>query len=219
MADWLGNSFVFGYDVRSNLTSIRYPTSTTWTENFGPYDAANNLPTLTLTSPTYGTSAVGYTQNADENYSNQAGTAYGYNAKTQVTTGGTHTFGYSPNGEISSDASGGTSTTFSYANDAELTSKSVAGAITSYAYDANGNRCASVSGGTTPSCTTPSSSPVTTLDGYNAFDQLCYTATVTTTVSNPTCTSPPPLAATYSYNGEGLRTYGNSDGRTAILYL
>ena len=59
MSDWLGNSFTFGYDTRSNLTSISYPSATTWSEilgtydassNTGAYDAANNLMAVTLDS-------------------------------------------------------------------------------------------------------------------------------------------------------------------------
>jgi RHS repeat-associated protein len=206
MADWLGNSFTFGYDTRSNLTSIKYPTSTTWTEGFGPYDAANNLPVLTLSSPTLGTGSAYYLHNTDELYSNQNGVGYTYNAKKQVATGGTHTYGYNPNGELASDASGGTTTSYNYDPDAELTSKSAGGATTTYAYDGNGNRCAAASGTTTPNCSSTIAIG-TSLVGYNAYNQICYTTGIlTVALSNPSCSSPPLLgAATYSYDGNGLR--------------
>jgi RHS repeat-associated protein len=204
MTDWLGNSFTFGYDTRSNLTSIKYPASTTWTENLGPYDPANNLPTLSLSSPTYGTAAIGYTSNADEDYSNEAGTSYNYNAKIQVTTAGTHALVYNPNGEIASDTSGSTATSFAYNTDDELTSKKIGTSTTSYNYDANGNRCASATGTATPSC-----APAiigSSLDGYNAYNQLCYTTgAITIAITTPTCSAPPVGATTYAYDGDGLR--------------
>jgi RHS repeat-associated protein len=214
MADWLGNSFTFGYDTRSNLTSIKYPTSTTWTEGFGPYDAANNLPTLTLSSPTYGTGTATYLHNNDELYSNQNGVGYTYNAKKQVATGGTHTYGYNPNGELASDVSGGTTSTYNYDPDAELTSKTVGTAPTTYAYDANGNRCAAAPGTATPACSA-TIAVGTSLVGYNAYNQICYTTGIlTVSLTNPSCSSPPTLgAAVYSYDGNGLRV---SDTATTL---
>jgi len=209
MADWLTNSFNFGYDIRSNLTSIQYPASTTWTETFGPYDPANNFPTLKLTSPTYGTSTASYTYNADELFSNEVGTAYTYNAKLQLNGAGTHGYGYQPSGAINSESAPGLSTVFNVNGDSELTSKVTNGSTTSYAYDANGNRCAAAAGTTTPSCS--SSTAIAGVYGYNAFKQLCYSGTQITGVGS--CAAPPSGATKYFYDGEGLRT---SDTATTL---
>jgi RHS repeat-associated protein len=202
MADWLGTSFAFGYDARSNLTSITYPSSTTWSEDFGPYDAANNLSTLTLTSTAYGTYPASYPPNADEQYASEPSMALGYNAQSRVTTGGTHTFGYNPNGEVASDSpSGGTASSFTYNPDDELTKITAGSANESYAYDASGNQCAIVAGTSTPSCSAPSAATITA--GWSAYGQLCFVSSGTATGS---CSTPPTGVNTYFYDGDGLRT-------------
>ena len=114
MSDWLGNSFSFGYDARSNLTSIAYPSSTTWTEDFGPYDADNNMTTLSITSPTYGTASYPYPVNADNELSSGGGVSYGYNAQDRLTSAGSESMTYEPNGEFTSDSDDGISVTGSY---------------------------------------------------------------------------------------------------------
>lgn len=122
LSDWLGNSYTFGYDGRSNLTSIGYPTATTETQNLGPYDAANNFHTLTLTSPTNGTSSVSYPTNNNEELAAAGATAYGYNAQSRLTSAGGNSYGYSPNGEIQTATVGGTTNTSTYSSDGELQS-------------------------------------------------------------------------------------------------
>lgn len=210
VSDWLGHTSKFAYDTKSNLTSIAYPTTAaSWSEGFGPYDAANNLTELSSTSSVSGTTSIGYSHNADELYSQEAGASYAYNPKLQVTTGGSDTFGYNPNGEVSSDSpSSGSATDFNYSADGELTSKVTGLTTDSYAYDGNGNRCATVVSALAPSCTSPTSS--TTAMGYNAYNELCYTDTG----AAGSCTAPPSGATTYNYNGVGLRT-GDTVGGVA----
>jgi RHS repeat-associated protein len=204
MSDWLGNSFSFAYDTRSNLTSITYPTSTTWTDTFGPYDAANNLKTLTVSSPTRGTASYSYPVNSNEELSAAGTTSYGYNTQNRVSSAGADSFTYNPNGELKTDTKSGATVTATYDAAAELTGETLGTSSTSFAFDANGNRCATMSGSTTPSCTTPVSG--TTVAGYNASNRLCFYGTVGSGVSNPSCAQPPAGTTNYSYDGNGLRT-------------
>jgi RHS repeat-associated protein len=208
MNDWLtstqypqGNSSSFGYDTRSNLTSITYPATTTWTEGFGTYDAADNSPSVGLTSPSYGSSSESLQYDPDERFDNQGGTAIWYNSKNQVSQLGGDQYGYYPNGEFETDTpSSGAVTTLSYNADAELTSKAVGTTSTSYGYNANGDRCASIAGTTAPTCTTG-----TTTYGWSPYNQLSSITGASTT-------------STYSYNGEGLRTSDTVSSSSQSFY-
>lgn len=207
--DWIGGSFSFGYDNRSNLTSITFPSSTTWTEAFGPYDAANNVKTVAFTSPTYGTSSTSYPVNNDEELSGGPnGATYGYNAQDRISTTGAESFTYYPNGELKSDTASGVTVTGNYNSDDEESSLAAYGSVfEAFAYDANGNRCGTIAATTTPSCTAPTSG--TTIAGFNAYNQLCFDGA--TTVQNATCSTQFTSAVTtYSYDGNGLRVADNA---------
>jgi RHS repeat-associated protein len=213
MSDWLGNSFSFGYDTRSNLTSIDYPSFSGWSEALGPYDADDNMTQLAYDNPTYGNLPSSYPVNADEELASGAGVSYGYNAQDRVSSDGSDSFAYNPNGELRSDTNGSTTTGWNYNPAAELSSVTSNGATTdTLAYDGNGNRCGTNLNSSAPNCSSPS--PGTFEDGYNAFNQLCYVSWVTTSGSSPSCSSPPAtVGSTYTYDGDGLRvsdTFGST---------
>lgn len=213
MSDWLGNSFTFGYDTRSNLTSIVYPSATTWTENLGPYDAANNMGSLALNSTKYTSTTTAYPPNANEELAAAGSTNYGYDSQNHIQTAGSDSFTYRPDGALATSKAGTTTQTFSYDPADELTTQKGGLSTTSFSFDANGNRCAHKSGTTAPSCTSPTSG--TTSYGYNGYNQLFFTATNAGT--NASCTSPPSGATTYAYNGEGLRI-GDQTGSTTQIF-
>jgi RHS repeat-associated protein len=200
-ADWSGNSFTFGYDSHSNLTSIGYPTSTGWTEQ-STYDAANDVTDQKFKLSTY-TQNVPYVPNADNLDTSQNGLSYSYNAKNQVSGGGDAIL-YNPNGELAADTpTGGSGTAFNYDPDAELTSTTGSIANT-YAYNANGDRCAKKSGAVALTCTTAGAAAY----GWTNYNQLCYTGTGTASCS----ATPGAGVSLYSYDGTGLRVSDNISG-------
>jgi RHS repeat-associated protein len=136
---------------------------------------------------------------------------------------GLDTFSNNPNGEISSDLVGSYGTSFSYNGADELTSSTYTTAssssTTSYGFDAEGNRCASVSGTTQPGCATPPGTATTS--GYTAYNQLCWTGEGGSSSGEGSCSAPPGGATTYSYNGQGLRvsdTAGQNGTTQNFLY-
>ncbi len=98
------------------------PSGTNSSESFGPYDAANNFKTLSLTEPGSGTTATSYPVNADEELSAAGSTTYGYNAQNRLTSAGSDSYAYSPNGEIQTSTVGGNAQTDTYSADGELQS-------------------------------------------------------------------------------------------------
>jgi RHS repeat-associated protein len=217
MTDWLGNEFGFGYDARSNLNTIDYPTASTWSESM-LYGAANNQISNNITSSTYGTVSTANTPNADELYSTIGSTSYNYNSQVRLATAGTQTFGYNPNGTISSVATTGSPTlSFTYnggasPNQSELSTVDIGSTPVSYQYDEEGNRCGAVASSSAPSCITVSSLPSTEYTyGYNDYNELCWSGAGGTGSGQGTCGSPPTGSTgsptyTYSYDGDGLRT-------------
>ena len=214
MSDWLGNSFSFGYDTRSNLNSINYPSASHWVEVLGPYDAANNVTQLVFGSSTYGFIPLAYPVNHDEELASGVGVNYGYNSQNRVSSVGSDSLSYNANGELTTDSSGGTTLGFNYSAASEITSETSNGSTTeTLAYDGNGNRCGVNFNSTQPNCSNPS---VGSFEyGYNAFNELCYLSWVTASHPNPTCSSPPATALeTYTYDGSGLRVSATSGSTT-----
>jgi RHS repeat-associated protein len=205
--EWLGNSFTFGYNAQSDLTNINFPSSTGWTEQ-PSYDADNNLTNVAFK---LGAATANYPfgQNADDLINSEVSGSFGYNARKEITTTPSDNYGYNANGTIATDTPTG-QTAISYTeNGASEVTKIVnpnLSATVSYAYDADGNRCAAIVATTTPSCSSPTSGTVTY--GWDAYNQLCWTA------SNATgpCSSPPTGASTYTYDGTGLRTSDSNGG-------
>jgi RHS repeat-associated protein len=211
MTDWFGKTSTFNYDTRSNLTSIQFPATSTWTENYGGssgYDYDNNPTQQSITSTSFPTVTNPLPVNTDDFLSSESGASYGYNGQREVSTAGSHSFGYYQNGEMKTDSSGGVTTTFTNNADDELMGMSNATAKSSYAYDPSGNRCASMQSSGTPSCTLPTAS--TTTYSWTAFGQLCGLGTGGAQGCNVTQTG----LSNFYYDGEGLRTTDTVGGVT-----
>ena len=85
MTDWLGNQTQFGYDAKSNLTSIGYPSSTNgWAEDLGPYDAAGNFNDTIVGSASVGTTETHYPPNPDDEFYSKNDEGYTYNAQNRL---------------------------------------------------------------------------------------------------------------------------------------
>lgn len=231
--DWLGNTTSYQYDASNNVTKVTYPPSTSESVT---YSYANEL---TLSSAVYAGTVVGsasesWIPNADELVSQDTvpsalsatGTGYtsnpGYDllnrvssATNPLTTSGADTYGYAPNGELTTDLPPGTgksNITYSYNAGDELTSKVDPNlSVTStYAFTPDGQRCWSIASNISgPSCASPPTGA--TSYAWNAFGELCWSGSTTST--NP-CSSPPSGVTTYGYNGDGLRMTSTTGGTT-----
>jgi RHS repeat-associated protein len=233
---WNGASLNFGYNARSDMTSItNYPSNILLGSDASEsiaYDPADNPTSETVTGLT-GLPAplVGpqfsdtFTSNPDELYLTQSTTipttipatvinnSYTYSAKHQDQLAGTDTYVNSPGGEVKSDTPAGKlAITNTYNGASELT-QSVnpnTSITTSFGYDTDGNRCASVASATAPSCAAPPAGATTY--GWNAYNQMCWSGSGTTAAGDGTCYSPPIGATTYTYDGTGLRVSDTAGG-------
>ena len=219
MKDWNGQTFQFAYtganmgsgDGKSNLATITYPSMGASTEKATfTYDAMNNVISDTLTGPYASSDAYGRNPDNLVNSGSVGGvaTSYGYNLRNQMTTatdstGVIHTLGFAANGQLQSDQPQGQGTTiYTYNPGGQLTQMSVptsasTSTVTSYGYTNDGQRCASAPGTTPPSCTSPPSSATTAT--FNAYGQM-------STYATPASGTSPGSQATYTYDGNGLRS-------------
>jgi RHS repeat-associated protein len=190
MSDWLSHTVAFTDSADSELTGITYPTTTASSLTYA-YDNSDNLTSTTITdkdfnstSP-YNYSVTALTLNADEQVATSAedgGSAVtiGYDADTRLSTGETDT----PSAE-----------TFTYDQANRLTSSTPSGgSTTDDTYDADSELCAALTSAT-PSCTSPGSG--TTLYGYNAQGERCYSYNGTATTNS--CTAPPTVVSSVTY--------------------
>jgi RHS repeat-associated protein len=229
---WTGNQLNFSYydpyTARNEVTNITgYPTAVDTPAESMSYDPADNLLDVSLGGvpvPTYDFTDT-LTPNSNDLIATDNSNSYTYSPYDQVLKTGTglDTFSNNPNGEISSDLVGSYGTSFSYNGADELTSSTYTTAssssTTSYGFDAEGNRCASVSGTTQPGCATPPGTATTS--GYTAYNQLCWTGEGGSSSGEGSCSAPPGGATTYSYNGQGLRvsdTAGQNGTTQNFLY-
>ncbi len=181
MKDWFTKTTSFAYNENGELTTTTFPTTTPSVVADG-YDQNANLTSVTLTdqatNPTspYETTIGSFTYNADEQVATQATTGaapitFAYDARHDLTGGET--------------ASGGRES-FTYDTQGGLTSATpTGGSATQSTYNADQQLCATARSG--PSCSAPGGG--TTLYGYDAMGERCFSATTATTTR--TCTAPP----------------------------
>jgi RHS repeat-associated protein len=214
--DWLGNTETYtGYNPNSQLGTITYPSSTNESLTYG-YDSAKNLTSAAYSGPVVGPTTESWAPNADEQLATTTNQLGGfsspidtYNSYKQVasdtnptspTTSATDTYTYQPDGRISTDTpTGGSTITYGYNSQLELTSVTNPNSTnTALAYNGDGQRCASITGTTQPSCSTSGA----TLYGWNKYGQLTSSGTTSATT-------------TYTYDGNGLRMSDTTGSSTS----
>jgi RHS repeat-associated protein len=216
VTDYLGNETQYGYDADGNATSVTYPGASGASAAYG-YDGADNMTSAALTvgtgdNPNGAALSDSFTYGTEEQLASDTDyvASYGYDAKWRLATSN-GADAYSPNDQIcwsdtaptaattcASPPTGSTVTNYFYNLDSELTSTTTGSTTTDYGYDLDGNRC--YAGSSTGTCLSPPSGSSTY--HWNAFDQMCWSATGGATSS--TCSSPPTGATTYAYDGDGL---------------
>ena len=190
--DWLNHETVFNYDANSFITSEVYPNGTKATKTpdaAGRLISISHAPTATPASP-----FVSFTYGRDDVNQVQSVTSTGVPADN-------HTYGYSPLNQLSSD----NASLYSYDNadnlaafpsgatlthDAtnQLSSLTNTAGTTTFGYDTRGNR----------TTITPPTGPATTLT-YDQANRLTAHSTAN---------------ASYTYNGDGVRTTKTVAGAT-----
>jgi RHS repeat-associated protein len=212
MTTGAGNHTGYVYDAVGNVTSISYPGSqTAVTQHFNTIEQLD-----AITDPSGATTSFGY--NADgapttTGYPNGTTATVAYNDADQPTSStlvkgttalGTLTYNRDSTGDLSgvtpSSGAPGTTTTYGYNSNQYLTGSTVSGTTTSYGYDSVGD---------------PTKLAATN-QVFDAAGRLCWTTT--STVSNPSCSSPASGAATYAYNDNGARTTKTPSGSAATNY-
>jgi len=207
--DWLSNTTTFGYDVNSNLTTETLPSASAVVDTF-TFDAADRLTAIADTQSKTTLFSATYTRDntnqltADSSISSNTG-SYKYSALNQLCYAGSSTsaacaspprraiaYAYDPADNLVQ--MGGTQQAFNNADELCWTA-ATAGSCASpptgatiYSYDNRGNRTrvAPASGG----ATTVTYDQASRLTGYGA-------------------------AATYAYNGDGLRMSKTVSGSTS----
>jgi RHS repeat-associated protein len=188
VTDWNGHATTFGYDADSNLTTITYPNGVTEavTLNRAGQTTAvtDSSASGTLATYSYGRDALGLlTATTPSGPTGQTNETYAHSALNQITSYTTATsngnYSYDPADNLTGlpDAS---SQDYDPAN--QLTTGTGPTGTTTYTYNTRGDR------------STATGTSGTTTYGYDAADRL-------TQMSLPTGTS-----ASYTYNGDGLRT-------------
>jgi RHS repeat-associated protein len=195
--DWLGNKTKFSYDLDSDLTTIKYPNgviaSKTYDNAGRPIKIVDSSARAgTLASFTYTRTAAGLL-NSDSHAGVPGPTeTFSYDSLNRLSSvnGSPYTFDAADN--LTGQAGSPTSAAFDRANQLCWTGAGGGGCdappegATTYAYDVRGNRTA----------TTPGTGPGTTFS-YDQANRL---------------TSASSVNATYTYNGDGLRTAKSVDG-------
>ncbi len=231
MADWLGNTFSFAYDASGNLTTTRYPSSTSTTTT-ASYDQASNLTSLDFVSPGL-TLDPTWTSNPDNLFASADGSPYSYSSRNQVTgapaPSSTDAFTYDTLGNVTSiTPASGTPTDLTYAPgsvlcasgpEAQGSCTSPASGATTYGVNATGARCyASTASAAGATCASPPASATTLSYAYDQAGNLtCVTAANT---AGATCAAPNAADTTTStYNGDGLRMSETPAGGTTEQFV
>jgi RHS repeat-associated protein len=192
VADWLSNTTAFSYDPDSNLTATTFPSGTSNIDSYS-YDDADQLSSINMNQSSSTLASLSYSRDPAGLITSESQTGLPGPASTS--------YGYTQLNQLASAGSSaysydqaenvtqldGTSG-YSYDQANELTSSPTG----SYSYDQLGERTA----------TTPNSGPATNYS-YDQAGRL-------TSISGAT-------TASYTYNGDGLRT-SQTAGGTASTY-
>ena len=195
VSDGLGDVTGFAYDSDGNLVSETYPNHVVAAY---AYNAADQPTTIADTESGTTIASFGYTRNPDSLITTAAETtptapvsspsaetttaadnAYTYTPNDQLASANANPYAYDPAGNLTG-APGGVSISYDAADEATSLTKPATGGgttTTTYGYSPLGQRTSETTGG------------VTTTLGYNQAGQLTSYGT----------------AATYTYNGDGLR--------------
>jgi RHS repeat-associated protein len=186
VGDWLSHSTGFAYDANSELTAVTYPN--TVIASYG-YDRAGRLSSISdqqgTNSPLFGEA---YSRDAAGQLTGDGSQIYGYDTVNRVTSGGSQGFGYDAADRITAQTvTGGNASTLAYDNADQLSTDTVMNGTTqvqkyTYGYDARGNRTSS----------TDASSNVQSYGWDQANRMASFSGGGHT--------------ASYTYNGDGLRT-------------
>jgi YD repeat-containing protein len=212
VTDWNGNDTHFGYDADGNLTSESFPSSTNGAEETYSYNAADEL-TKIIASRTTGSNPFRWVFGSGRDGVGQVSSA------TDRSPGMRHTYAYDALNRLTQDTRANrTAQSWSYNAADELTggADTALGTTSTYTYN-GGDQLTSLQttqGSSTLQNLTLSYNTVgdrtgqsdrvsgTTLTfGYNQDDELTSYANSKTGMS-----------ATYSYNGDGLRTSKTVNG-------
>jgi RHS repeat-associated protein len=206
-SDTNGNGATIGYayDLDGNLTSLTYPDSSVVT--YG-YDDASQM--NSLTDGLSNTSTFGYDNNGNltgESLANGTTITRSYDRADEPAT-------------ITHANSGGTFASFSYTldNAGQVSAVSQTGVpgSSSPSYTYNSLNQLATDGGNSYSYDNAdnlTATPTGTTLAYNAANELCWTASTTST-----CGSPPTGATTYSYDNRGNRTAMTPSGTGTTSY-
>ncbi|HVW80966.1 MAG TPA: RHS repeat-associated core domain-containing protein [Mycobacteriales bacterium] len=195
VSDWNGNSISFGYDRDGNLARIGYPNGVTETASYDKGDYTNSIADATSTA-TLASSVL--TRDADSGLTGVSTTgtnagpnvAYGYNQLGQVTTYKVGTaaatnYGYDGDDNLAA-LPNGTTQTFDAAHELTKTGTAVV------SQDTRGNLTSQI--------------PAGGYSAYVAYDQANRMSAIYITVGT---------YATYTYDGDGLRTSKTVNGTTS----
>jgi len=185
--DWLGNVTTFRYDRNSNLVRENLPPGTGITDKFA-YDTANRLAGIRYSKSGTAQATIFYGRDSADLLTTMTSTGvlnnnsetYGYTPVNQLNTVNAASYAYDNADNITALTSGA-SLQYDTAN--ELTSLTHNSITTTFNFDPRGNR----------TLMTPPSGPATNYS-YDQANRL-------TAYNNGN----PPTAATYTYNGVGLR--------------
>ena len=183
--DWLGNVTHYGYstDGLSNLTGVTYPTSTGESLTYG-YDSASILTSADYAGPAVGTQNQSFTPNADGLLSSTS-QLNGYNSSPTYDGVNNWVAGNTNPGSSGPDAYGYN------LNGGLQTDTPPSQSPTTYTYDA----AQELTGVSNPN------TGVTSTYAYTALGQRCWS--VNQNVSNPSCSSLPTGATSYTWNSLG----------------
>ncbi len=221
VSDWLGNTTSFNYSYPTSgsysyQVQAKYPTSPTQSTLTLGYDPVGNLVGEDVAGTSVPTT-TSWTPNANEligavQQNGGPQSSYSYDAQNRITAEGSDSFGYNPNGTISTATVSGSTSSFSYNADNELCAvggSSPPGCSStgvSFTYNQQGERIGVSAAGVQ-----------TTSYGWDAFGQLCWSANQAATSSQ--CSTMPSGATTYTYDASGLRSSETPSGGTAEPFI
>jgi RHS repeat-associated protein len=195
VTDWKANTTTFNYDADSNLITWTYPNSVVgnWT-----YNRADKLSAINYTTGTKHAAFLTftYTRDADNQLTTENSQTYGYDTVNRVNSAPPNSYVYDNADELTQVAvSGGNTTTLAYDAANELLTNTVTNGTSqvqkyTYTYDNDGNR-------------------VKRVDQANNSTTMAYDQANRLTAFAST--------ATYSYDGNGLRTSKTVSGAKAAL--